>query len=105
MRIEYVAADVDPRRVRPQSFSDEDVLNSMEHTHAFGQPAVFLESLDTTDVNYSLEVAALVPSMKQLALEALARAADFDDTQRYAGQWLACVNDEQQRASLLAADS
>jgi tetratricopeptide (TPR) repeat protein len=39
------------------------------------------------------------------AAEALARAADFDDTQRYAGQWLAYVNDEQQRASVLAADS
>lgn len=39
------------------------------------------------------------------AAEALARAADFDDTRRYAGQWLAYVNDEQQRASVLAADS
>ena len=64
---EYVAAEVDPRRVWPQSFSYEDVLYWVEHTPAFGHQAVFLENRDTTDVNDPVEVAALVPSMQQLA--------------------------------------
>jgi glycerophosphoryl diester phosphodiesterase len=64
---EYVAAEVDPRRVWPQSFRYEDVQYWVEHAPAFGQQAVFLESRDTTDVNDPVEVAALVPSMQQLA--------------------------------------
>jgi glycerophosphoryl diester phosphodiesterase len=64
---EYVAAEVDPRRVWPQSFSYEDVLHWIEHSPAFGQQAVFLESRDTIDVNDPVAVSALVPSMQQLA--------------------------------------
>ncbi|MEE4144224.1 MAG: glycerophosphodiester phosphodiesterase family protein [Halieaceae bacterium] len=64
---EYVAAEVDPRRVWPQSFSYEDVLYWIEHTPAFGRQAVFLESRDTTEVDDPDAVAALVPSMQQLA--------------------------------------
>ena len=68
---DYVAAGVDPRRVWPQSFSYQDVLYWVEKTPAFGQQAVFLESRDRIDVNDPDDVAALVPSLQQLAADGI----------------------------------
>jgi len=66
---ELVAAGVDPRRVWLQSFLYQDILYWISEDPAFGEQAVFLDGRYSTDVNDAGAVAALVPSMEQLAAD------------------------------------
>ena len=64
---EYRAAGVSPRRVWPQSFNYDDVLYWVNTNPDYGLQAVFLDSRYATDVNDEAAVAALDPSMAQIA--------------------------------------
>ena len=64
---EYRTAGISPRRVWPQSFNYADVLYWINFTPDYGTQAVFLDSRYNTDVNDPAAVAALKPSMAQLA--------------------------------------
>jgi glycerophosphoryl diester phosphodiesterase len=66
---EYKAAGVPPRRVWPQSFNYDDVLYWIENEPAYGRQAVFLDGRYGTDVNDPDAVAALKPSMADLAFD------------------------------------
>ena len=64
---ELIAAGVDPRRVWLQSFLYEDVLYWIENYPDFSSQVVFLDGRYDTDVNDPSEVAALKPSMSEMA--------------------------------------
>jgi len=64
---EYRAAGVPPARVWPQSFRYDDILYWLETAPDYAKQAVFLDNRYNTDVNDSNAIAALEPSMKQLA--------------------------------------
>lgn len=66
---EYVEAGVDPRRVWPQSFNYADVLYWVQHNPAYGEQAVYLDGRDGPHVTDPDAVAALVPSMEQVAAD------------------------------------
>ena len=64
---EYRAAGVSPHKVWAQSFLYDDVVYWVNNNPDFGRQAVFLDSRYSTDVNDPEAVAALEPSMQQLA--------------------------------------
>jgi glycerophosphoryl diester phosphodiesterase len=66
---EYRAAGVSPKRVWAQSFNYDDVLYWINFNPDFGRQAVFLDGRYDTDVNDPAAVAALNPSMAQLAAD------------------------------------
>ncbi|MEM9624053.1 MAG: glycerophosphodiester phosphodiesterase family protein [Pseudomonadota bacterium] len=66
---EYKAANVKPNRVWPQSFNYADVLYWINYNPDYGRQAVYLDSRYTTDVTSEEAVAALEPSMQQVAAD------------------------------------
>lgn len=68
---EYRAAGVSPARVWPQSFNYDDVLYWLEAAPDYAQQAVFLDNRYKTDVKDPAAVAALEPSMAQLARDGI----------------------------------
>ena len=64
---EYRRARVAPQRVWPQSFNYADVLYWIGHTPDFGRQAVYLDSRHDADVTDPAAVAALEPSMAEVA--------------------------------------
>lgn len=66
---EYIAAGVPPRQVWPQSFNYHDILYWQEHAPAFADQLVMLEGRGDIDTSDPAAVAALDPSLPQLAAD------------------------------------
>jgi glycerophosphoryl diester phosphodiesterase len=66
---EYVAAGVPPGRVWPQSFNYRDILYWKAHAPAFAEQLVLLEGRGNIDTSDPAAVAALDPSLPQLAAD------------------------------------
>ncbi len=66
---EYNAAGIPPRKVWAQSFNYDDVLYWVNNNPDFGRQAVYLDARYDTDVASVEAVAALQPSMDQVAAD------------------------------------